>query len=418
MPEQTESTPPSISPTLEKHQRNWKKILLILLILGISVSLVGVGIYFYGSGAKSLPSKKVQTKKTPETPKEHPLKNKIIYTKSIITDQKYTTDTGIERNSIDTDIYAMNLDGTGETKIYDVELNSTVPKAALSPNHNYLAWIKDGLEDQLKLLLINSNKKELVKTIGPFGEIIRYRFSPDETKIALVIDSNFQNKNDSLKLLIFDVQTTKKLYEFDNKTTDSIFVSLDWLDNNSVISSAKNEKGGYIASYSLNSKLELKGIIIPTIENIGGFRLELNDSRDKIAFSKFVVSDEDYYKSQIWISNTDGSNTEKISQFGFWYINSLAFSPDDKWIGVTSHNAEATFFHLANIESGKIIENTNPYFGIHWLLDGKKFVTVNGVYSNQLVIVGLDGKIEKELTSLSSQKVGEVSSYGLIGVIQ
>ncbi|MEK0338472.1 MAG: hypothetical protein QQN41_13670, partial [Nitrosopumilus sp.] len=188
MPEENQSPSPSISPTLEKHKRNWKKILPLLLIGLFLISLVGVGIYFYGSSDNSFLFKRDETKEPSNTSKEHPLKNKIIYTKSIITDEKYNTSPNVELSKVDTDIYAMNLDGSGETKIVDLEVRTNLnypTSISLSPNNTYLVWIRENAdgEEKLNYVELAIYGQNTIKTLISDDGIKGFKFSPDETKI-------------------------------------------------------------------------------------------------------------------------------------------------------------------------------------------------------------------------------------------
>ncbi len=83
MPDESPAPQPSISQPLGKHSRNWKKILLILLILSVSVSLIGVGLYLLIPRLTENPTSQSQPKKestTSATKKEKPTKyNKGLY---------------------------------------------------------------------------------------------------------------------------------------------------------------------------------------------------------------------------------------------------------------------------------------------------------------------------------------------------
>ena len=424
MPEVSAITPSSTEPTIsvpEKPKRNWKKILLILLILGVSVSLVGVGIYFYGSSDKNLPFKQVETKEPSETPKEHPLKNKIIYTKTIVIDTKKTPERII--TNYDTDVYSMNFDGTGETKIHDFELNETA-SLRLSPKNTYLSWLKDDLIHFKKLIISKQNQ---IETIGPIDNAVTYKFSPDESKVAVIVDRNPNRSSSdepSFEIQIFNIQDNKKLYEYnsisdkDGKNVDINNASVAWLSNNTLILQMKNGTEEYIASFSIKNNLELDRIIASGDEFMGSFWLD--QSLDKITYTKFKEDST----IQIWISGIDGSNTKKVSEFSGYYVNSLAFSPDDKKIALTANNAEATFFQVINLGTGKIVEGNNKaYFTPIWLSNSESFLVNNGIYVQNISTVGLNGKVMRDLTkatieSVTEPKAGAISNYRVIGVIQ
>lgn len=317
----------------------------------------------------------------------------------------------------------MNLDGTGETKIYDFELNESVG-LRLSPKNTYLSWIKDDLINFMRLSISKQNQTE---TIGPIEDIVTFKFSPDESKLAVVVDRN-PNKSSSdeslFEIQIFNIQGSKKLYgyksisDIDGKNIDINNALVDWLDSNTLILQIKKSTEKYIASYSIKNNLELDRIIVPTDELMGSFWL--NQSRDKIAYSKFKEDGT----TQLWILGIDGSNPKKVSEFGAWAINSLAFSPDDKKIALTANNAEATFFQLINLATGKVVENRNKtYFAATWLPNSESFLVNKGIYVQNISLVGIDGEVEKDLTSttiesVTEPKAGEISNYRLVGFIQ
>ena len=80
MPQETQAPQSSISQSLGKHSRNWKKILLILLILGISVSLIGVGLYLLIPRLIEEPTSSTQKQVTPPA-KIKPKTTKIVWIK-------------------------------------------------------------------------------------------------------------------------------------------------------------------------------------------------------------------------------------------------------------------------------------------------------------------------------------------------
>jgi hypothetical protein len=77
MPEEIQSTPPSISPTVEKPKRNWRKILLILLVVLLLVSLVGVGLWLIPKLTKE-PTSPTQKQATPSA-KVQPKTKKLVW---------------------------------------------------------------------------------------------------------------------------------------------------------------------------------------------------------------------------------------------------------------------------------------------------------------------------------------------------
>jgi len=80
MPEELQNEIPSISPTLEKPKRNWKKISLLILIGLLLISLVGIGLYLLIPGLNQEPPSQTQKPATPST-KPKPKTTKIIWVK-------------------------------------------------------------------------------------------------------------------------------------------------------------------------------------------------------------------------------------------------------------------------------------------------------------------------------------------------
>ncbi len=79
MPEQTQIPPTSISPTLGKPKRNWKKVFLLLLIALFVVSLVGVGLYLLIPKLTQEPPSQTQKQATsPAEPTKPTNKKKTI----------------------------------------------------------------------------------------------------------------------------------------------------------------------------------------------------------------------------------------------------------------------------------------------------------------------------------------------------
>ena len=449
MPEENQSPQPSISQPLGKHSRSWKKILLILLILGVSVSLIGVGVYFIGTGDFRIPPSQKQATSTAK-PKEatNPLKNKIIYTKSIITDQKYTDDTGMERNSIDTDIYAMNSDGSGESKIFDLEpedRNTSTSKFTLSPKNTYLAWTRN-----TTIFYIKPNQKTQKEAgkIGPIVNIERnqlwsYSISPDETKIAVLIVEDQNTKKGSytslrvriLKFpsgnLINDFYTAKGSGKADETIPGQRNPSPDWIDNSTIVVHTRDSNNEHLGSYDI-----YEGVSSKTTFGKSWGRPTINRSR-----TKMVYAERNNGGLNILLANIDETDKKIISKLDSPVVPTFKFSPNDNFLAFCHYTGTTKNLHIIDLvkkEETKITTKDNAcmegeWESFVWSNDNKELVvgylgykSIENEYPPALVtklsIVKLDGKVVKDLTpsaTLKSQgdEIGSVSRYSLIGWI-
>ncbi len=448
MPEESTAPQPSISQPLGKHSRNWKKILLIALILGVSISLVGVGIYFIGTGSFQLPSSQKQVAPSAETKKPHPLSNKIIFTKTLVTDEKYTASWGVELTKTDKDIYAINPDGSGESKIFDLEpedRNTSTSKFTLSPKNTYLAWARN-----TTIFYIKPNQKTQKEAgkIGPIVNIERnqlwsYSISPDETKIAVLIVEDQNTKKGSytslrvriLKFpsgeLINDFYTAKGTGKADETIPGQKNPSPDWIDNSTIVVYSREKSDKYFASYDISKESNSKKVFVRSWG-----RTIINKSKTKI-----VYAERNNEGLNVLLANIDGSNKKIVSTLSSPVVPTIKFSPNDKFLAFCHYTGTNKNLHIIDLvkkEETKITTKDNAcmqgeWESFVWSVDNKKLLVGYLGYKNieneyppalvtKLSIVNLDGKVVKDLTSSATLKsqgdeIGSVSRYSLIGLI-
>ena len=420
MPEENQSPQPSISQPLGKHSRNWKKILLILLIIGISLSLIGVGIYFYGSSDKNLSFKQVETKEPSETPKEHPLKNKIIYTKSFITE-----------DFLDTDIYAMNSDGNGEMKIVDLEPQTNrnySSNISLSPENKYLAWIRenaDGVE-KIDYIELDNYKQNTVNTLISTEGIKGFSFSPDEKKIAILLEDDLTSHGPiSMVVRIYNFADKKLLGGFKpiagNSTDDDrVFIgskSLVWIDNSTVVTHGKNGNKKFIAKYDIEKGLNSEDRLIePTSDYIKTI-LSITPSNKQIAYA-IQKADSSPLDVKLWLININNKKKDVTTATSLGgNVQEVVFSPDGKYLAINSSEAEGVVFQIIDLTENKVLFSSHIALGpMAWSPNSKELLIHEGVYSSKLSIIGLDGKVVRELTDQvgNTNTVGDISSYRVI----
>jgi hypothetical protein len=82
MPEEIQSTPPSISPPLEKPKRNWKKVGLILVLALVVVILVGIGLYLLIPRITEEPPSTTKKIASPSAQRQPADKKGVLYIKT------------------------------------------------------------------------------------------------------------------------------------------------------------------------------------------------------------------------------------------------------------------------------------------------------------------------------------------------
>ena len=428
---------PNPNPPPQKPKRNWKKISLILLIGLFLISLVGVGLYLLIPRLAEQPDSPTQNQATPSSKpkKSSPLKNKIIFTKTITTNQKYTAPWGVELTKSDSDIYIMNADGTGETKIFDFDPSDStnyVSQISLSPKGNYLGWLKysDNNNTSIQYTSVSDKTKKSATTLLSTKGIRGFAFSPNEKQVAVLIGSknppNLKGAITSVTIRIYQVDTKTLIKEFETvagsgKENERINVSrnsIAWLNDNKIITFGRNQNGTYLASYSIKDGLSSENRITKPSKNLVQV-IGINSSKNKIAYPVINSKEGNYENSsqEIWLANVDGSNKKMVTKFSLGSsIRSLEFAPDGNWLAIPTNNAEATEFHLVNLVENKVVKTNLPFLSAVWSPKSDSLVVDNGVYANKITLIGLDGKPTKDLTSLSEQsnKQGTVSRYGLV----
>ena len=110
---------------------------------------------------------------------------------------------------------------------------------------------------------------------------------------------------------------------------------------------------------------------------------------DKIAFT---------YHGDIWISNTNGSNTYRLTDHVARDIYPK-FSPDGKWIAFSSDRMGNNDVWIIPVKGGEARQLTFHSVSdtvLNWTPDGKKIIfgsSRKGAFFNPLFTVGLDGKL-------------------------
>ncbi len=295
MPEEITSSPSSISQPLGKHSRNWKKISLILLIIGFSVSLVGVGIYFIGTGEVQAPSSQKQATPSSKKSKQIPLvfafsrnidKKQWEYARTILAKELWIYKNGdIERVTTDVSIVKYQLSSDTETLYYlkreVIQSNST----------DYLVGevVKKNTNNNVEVIIIPKIKldKNVLK-----GEVRDFDISHDEKKIVFTQDG----------LWVLDLTTSKiskiatsSYYDLEKGLGHS-YGSVQWSPSDKYIASGWGgyERFGY----------ELINIGTKKITSIepGGFPPEYD-------FSEFISDSEG-----VFVNTTYGGQARIISK--------------------------------------------------------------------------------------------------------
>ncbi|OGY26795.1 MAG: hypothetical protein A2Z11_02390 [Candidatus Woykebacteria bacterium RBG_16_43_9] len=426
-----EQPQPIINPTLEKPKRNWKKISLILLIALFVISLIGVGLYILIPKLTQEPPSQTQKQATPsakpQKEKTHPLKNKIIYSMDVI-----------RENGFDKDIYAMNPDGSGEIKIFDLEPSDNTKiasKITLSPKNTYLAWI---IDTSIYYIKLNKTTQNLAGKIGPIDNISRpqlwsYSFSPDERKIAVLIgeDENTQKGTyTSLRVKVLEFPSGQLINDFytargsggpDETIPGHKNSSPAWVDNSTIIVYTREKPNNYFASYDIHNGIASKKKIIKAW---GWF--DINQSKKKIVYTQ-----SNNGGLEVLLANIDGSNKKMVSNLSSPVVPTIKFSPNGKFLIFCQYDGKSVNLHLVdlikNYESKNACKEGEWNFFV-WSPDSDELLVellgydVDNKYPPELLTklsrVGLDGKVVKDLTTFAiyNSEIGSIQ-YELVGWI-
>jgi len=435
MPENSE--PPTISPPVEseKPKRNWKKILLFLLI-GLSlISLVGVGLYILIPRLTEQPASPTQNQATPSAKDKKPkaFQGKIAFSlRGLLGNQ-------INDPSKKEGVYISNQDGTGMKQLikYPVKVKSDstgkfnltpyVSVIEWSPKTNYLGWIKvDPNEATYTFQYVRSDNLDEVKSVdlGKSGGG-RFKWSPNEKFVAFNLkDSDYSHaKSSAVKIL--DTATQKFVKEFtvgsytksaDQSNMDSIIF---WTENSSrvIVFHNKKSKGiKRISSFDVSADYPLS--TENTLREIADERLfVVNNDSSKIAYVTTQTSDYPqgqfftfYNKSKLVVENLSGSKNQKIIELseGEALTPHQIFSSTDKVsVSYTVPEGGVTTTDLVDITTGnkKILKS----FAItSWSNDGKKALGYDGgrIFGTDTVIVfDVNGNKLSEFTPAKNVQV-------------
>lgn len=256
MPPETQTPSTSISPTLGKPKRNWKKIFLILLILGISVSLVGVGVWLLISKPVEPPSKKLEKQTTSPTQKQVASKKGVLYLKP--SGQKAT----LPIASLLGDLWIYDLGNKKETQITKDGRVANNPMV-LSPNGKMVAYRKNiGDTESLWIYDFQTKKEkkltEFTATVsdGEYSRIDGVVWKEDSKSVAYLVLNRPANDDPRiiLKAVIYlnDLSSDSKSIQI---PLTGLIRLLLWSENKIFASSGTGEGGdSIIKSINIDDK--------------------------------------------------------------------------------------------------------------------------------------------------------------------
>jgi hypothetical protein len=428
MPEASPANQPvATKPSPEvKKPINWKRIGIIAIIAAIVIGGLGyavVALDIFGTPKEEAPAKKTTTPSS-KPKKTSPLKNKIAFIRSDFLSSKEHS-RGISTCS-DYDIYTINTDGSDLTKVIDNSFKgcSNVPDGesdlhlsdlSWSSTGTYLAWLKIEVvvgkppvrKDAFEFVRSGKLNRKSVSTINASENkaITGYAISPDEKKVVLLEASdsptNLPSEFTSVTARVVDLETKSTIAEINTITgsgqeserayTDN--KSLVWLSKSTIATFGREGTKYFLASYKVNEGLSSKKKLAE-----GPFSsLSVTTDGSRLAFLKYEG------ELQLWTVGEGGANAKKLSTLAEDSLNisSLKYSPNKKYIGLATSIAEATIFFVIDTATGKNIfpKTQGVYlFNISWSPQSDSIAAKNGVYTSKVSIVGLDGKVVRDLT--------------------
>ena len=340
MPEENQSPPPSISPSLGKHSINWKKILLILFIAGISVSLISGGVWF------------------------------LLSEPTLTTLDKTTTSSAQKQTTNKKGV--LYLKNSGQS--------STLPAARLLGN----LWIYD---------LASKKETQITKD----GRVANYsiKLSPNGKNIAYR-----KNIGDMESLWIYDFQTKneKKLAEFTTIVSDSEYARIEnivWREDSEAIAVlVVNRKVVGDPRDHTETKVIVKELAdkAPTENNFIGLDLEYSWV-SLLAFNKnelFLLEGNELGPFKIKTLNVVNEKLSEKNQFlkEVKVLPEILGGPDSQKIAVSGNTTRV--FDIRSGEQIFIIESsiigwTNNGDGIIYKSaeDGKTKLTIHNIKNNK-----------------------------------
>lgn len=422
MPEENQSPSSSISPTLGKSKRNWKKIALIFLLALFVASLVGVGLYLLVPRLTEEPPSQKQTAPSakPKEEKPHPLKGKIAFVKStFIKHEEITYPDGSSGicAKIDSDIFITDPDGTNETKMFDFSSGCGVSPSNLtwSSSGKYLGWFRNGSFEYVESNNLRFKAISKITSVRKKGSLAGFAFSPDEDKVALIETYNppeiYPLAEDDTSMLVRIIDLTNKktietinVIEGTGKIDERMYPRprsnhVGWIDPTTMVTAFKQNEKFDISSldYKLGGGLSDRQQIT-TSERVP-YPFAVGNKTEKIAYWKGELNDK-----ELWIADFDGSNSKKLTSIGPLTPSGIKFSEDNKHLIYCSYIGDGVGLTIINLESDKIKKfNASP--GFDWG-PGSNLIVANNPNLGQsisLILFDIDGKKIRELKKGTSK---------------
>jgi hypothetical protein len=372
------------------------------------VSLVGVGLYLLIPRLTEEPPSQTQKQATPSAKqKEHPLKNKIIFTKDVFVSLKDTPQGSLITS--DYDIYAIKPNGNDETRILDFKPSeSTWPfELSISSNGKYLGWLLWN-KNYFQYVSSDSLERPSIFTVKPShdkGIIEVFDFSPDETKAALLETYNLdtQGFGTSMLLRIINLSNNQQVKEVklisgggssDERLSPKKHIN--WVNSSTIAAVTKQDDKYSISSFNLVSGAK---------KNIATFdyfpdSFVVDTEGKKLFFWKNKGDDK-----ELWVSDLDRNNVKKlVNLVGVprSTIHDMKISPNKKFLAYNWLVFETRTMVVLNLASNKeVLRLQGDIFD--WGPDNNRLVVLNFAPPSSvtnLLVVGLDGK---EITKLTNE---------------
>ncbi len=388
MPDESPAPQPSISQPIGKHSRNWKKILLILVIFGlITFMFLTLGNF-------------MTKQESPITNEDitRTLKNKMAFVKTseisgteIRNPYSYTTIISV----VDSDIYLMSLDGTEEKIIdFDPDHESYIYWLSWSKSGEYLGWIRKNSFEYTSSKELSKKSVYSIKPLQLSGGIAGFAFAPDQKRVALLEVNHDPN---SMIVRIFDLKDNKSVTEFKtiggspDKNISPSNRHIAWIGPTTIATVFEQGVGKNKFSISTfnYSNWDLEKRDIATLDDFPEFFVA-NTNINKISYWKINGADK-----ELWTTDFNGSNSKKLTSLGVGTKNILnfEFSPDGRYLAYAwGSGNDGVDFNIFDTESNKLVSNKLIGNQFGWSPDSKKLAILAPFYSPDLVLIGVDGK--------------------------
>lgn len=434
MPEDIQA--PTISPAVEsqKPKRNWKKILLILLVVLLLVSLVGVGLWLMIPRQAEQPTSPTQKQATPsgkpttKTSPESKFKNKIFL----------TWEEKVGENKQTNGIYLLDLNSPPPKKILNnpdyvypasnpTGADNTLTGLKITNDGKYMGWWKySGTTNasvgyvQTEDLDFTEAKKLEVKQKTDYIE--DFVWSPDGQKIA-ILERQGKGPKFTYRIRVFETKSATQVAEFQVASLEqqhSLGFSWSQSDKLRVIFDTNyTPTEEYKAvSYSPTGTKEFEKIL-----HSGDSRFRpvfsISDDGETVSFVKnFQVGNN--YRGELWYGGINGSGLKKIKDLPkeICIGGSGIISPNKKSILLfRTCGSKNNKSQILDIASGKLITTEVSGSGT-WSPDSSKIWISETLYeplqgsqyasspiSSANYIISKNGKIIKKLDFYSANAV-------------